>query len=138
MYTDAMQNYTWYQQLSKPLWSPPASVFGPVWTILYIGIFLSFGSVFMMVYEKKLPWMVALPFTLNLLVNFAFTPLQFGLRNNILASIDILIILFTLVWAMMSIYPHVQWIAYAQMPYLLWVSFATCLQLAITYLNYGK
>lgn len=133
-----MQTYTWYQQLSKPSWSPPASVFGPVWTILYIGIFISFGSVFMMVLQKKLPWFVAVPFALNLLFNLIFTPLQFGLQSNILAAIDIVAVLATLVWAMVAVYPHVQWITYAQIPYLLWVLIATCLQFSITYLNYGK
>jgi tryptophan-rich sensory protein len=130
-----MQTYTWYQQLIKPSWAPPASVFGPVWTVLYIGIFVSFGAVFVMAGQKKIAWVIALPFALNLLFNFSFTPLQFGLQNNILAAIDILLVLATLIWAMISIYPHARWIAYAQIPYLLWVAFATCLQLTITYLN---
>jgi tryptophan-rich sensory protein len=133
-----MQTYTWYQQLIKPSWAPPASVFGPVWTVLYIGIFVSFGAVFVMAGQKKIAWVIALPFALNLLFNFSFTPLQFGLQNNILAAIDILLVLATLIWAMQSIYPHAPWITYAQIPYLLWVSFATCLQLTITYLNYGR
>jgi tryptophan-rich sensory protein len=78
------------------------------------------------------------PFALNLLFNFAFTPLQFGLKSNVLATIDILLILATLIWAMRSIYPYAPWVTYAQIPYLLWVTFATLLQLTITYLNYGK
>jgi tryptophan-rich sensory protein len=56
----------------------------------------------------------------------------------VLASLDILLILGTLAWAMHSIYPHASWVTYAQIPYLLWVAFATCLQLTITYLNYAK
>lgn len=130
-----MNTYTWYQQLIKPTWAPPSSVFGPVWTVLYIIIAISFGTVFIMAGQKKIAWIVALPFVLNLLFNFAFTPLQFGLRSNILASIDILLVLSTLIWAMVAIYPHARWITYAQIPYLLWVAFATVLQLTITYLN---
>lgn len=126
-----------YQELIKPSWAPPASVFGPVWTILYIGIFASFGTVFVMAAKKKISLTVALPFVLNLLFNIAFTPLQFGLRSNALASIDILLVLGTLIWAMRSIFPHATWVTYAQIPYLLWVTFATCLQLTITYMNYG-
>jgi tryptophan-rich sensory protein len=61
--------------------------------------------------------------------------LQFGLKNNLLAAIDIILVLFTLLWAMKSIYPFEKWIALIQIPYLLWVSFATILQLTITYLN---
>jgi tryptophan-rich sensory protein len=91
--------------------------------------------VFYKVYTKEIPLIVALPFALNLFLNFIFTPLQFGLRSNILASIDILLVLATLVWAIIVIYPHIKWVAYAQVPYLLWVTFATVLQLTITYLN---
>lgn len=133
-----MQTYAWYQQLIKPFWAPPATVFGPVWTVLYIGIFISYGTVFMLAAQKKVPWIITLPFILNIIANLAFTPLQFGLRSNLLASFDILIVLITLIWAIVAIYPHAYWISYAQIPYLLWVSFATCLQLTITYLNYGK
>jgi len=125
----------WYEQLTKPFWAPPSSVFGPVWTVLYIGIFITFGMVFWMTVQKKISWLTALPFILNLVFNAAFTPLQFGLRSNILASVDILLVLGTLIWAMVSIWPHARSIAYAQIPYLLWVSFATVLQLTITYLN---
>ena len=85
--------------------------------------------------KKEIALIVVLPFVLNLIFNFAFTPLQFGLKNNFLAAIDILLVLGTLIWAMAAIYPHARWIAYIQIPYLLWVSFATVLQLTITYLN---
>lgn len=71
----------------------------------------------------------------NIIFNLAFTPLQFGLKSNLLAAIDILLVLATLVWAMVAIYPYAKWITYIQVPYLLWVSFATMLQLTITYLN---
>jgi tryptophan-rich sensory protein len=127
--------YIWYSQLAKPSWAPPSWLFGPVWSFLYILIALSFGKVFVMMWQKRLTFLVTLPFILNLIFNFAFTPLQFGLKNNILASLDIILILGTLIWAMVAIYPHVRWIAYIQVPYLLWVSFATVLQLTITYLN---
>jgi tryptophan-rich sensory protein len=98
-------------------------------------IAISFGKVFLMVAEKRLPFLVAVPFILNLIFNFAFTPLQFELKNNLLAAIDILLVLLTILWAMYAIYPHVKWVAYMQVPYLLWVSFATVLQLTITYMN---
>ena len=130
------ESYTWYAELMKPTWAPPSWLFGPVWTALYAIIFISFGTVFYKVFTKELPLIVALPFVLNIVFNFLFTPLQFGLRNNFLASIDILLILSTLVWAIIVIYPHIKWIAYAQVPYLLWVGFATVLQLTITYLNW--
>lgn len=128
-------SYNWYSQLIKPTWSPPAWVFGPVWSVLYVLIAVSFGKVFLSVWQKKIPFIVAIPFILNLVFNFSFTYLQFTLQNNFLAALDIVLVLGTLIWAMIAIYPHIKWVAYIQIPYLLWVSFATVLQLTITYLN---
>ncbi|MCX6736188.1 MAG: tryptophan-rich sensory protein [Candidatus Parcubacteria bacterium] len=130
-----MKAYNWYSQLIKPSWAPPSWVFGPAWTFLYILIAISYGKVFLMAWRKEIPLIVILPFVLNLIFNFAFTPLQFGLQNNILAAIDIFFILGTLIWAIIAISPYVRWIAFMQIPYLLWVSFATILQFTITYLN---
>lgn len=127
--------YNWYSQLTKPSWSPPSWLFGPVWTVLYVLIAISFGKVFFMAWKKEIALVVALPFVLNLIFNFAFTSIQFGLKNNYLAALDILLVLITLIWAMVSIYPHARWIMYMQIPYLLWVMFATVLQLTVTYLN---
>ncbi len=130
-----MNSYNWYSTLIKPSWAPPSFLFGPVWSILYILIFVSFGRVFAMYYKDKISLVVVLPFILNLFFNFIFTYLQFTLKNNLLASLDIILVLITLVWAMVAIYPYAKWITYIQIPYLLWVSFATVLQLTITYLN---
>ena len=115
------ETYNWYQKLVKPTWSPPSWVFGPVWTFLYVLIAISFGKVFWMFFKKQIPFLVVLPFILNLVFNLSFTPIQFGLKNNYLAALDILLILGTLVWAMIAIYPHARWVAYIQIPYLLWV-----------------
>ncbi len=133
-----MNSANWYSQLIKPEWAPPSWLFGPVWTALYAVIALTFGTVFYKAFTREIPWVVALPFALNLVFNFAFTPLQFGLKNNLLASIDILLVLGTLVWALVVLWqavPDLRWAVYANIPYLLWVSFATCLQLTILYLN---
>lgn len=127
--------YNWYSTLIKPTWSPPSWLFGPVWTFLYAIIAISFGTVFYKTFTKEISWIVALPFILNLIFNFSFTTLQFGLKNNFLSAVDILLVLGTIIWMIIIIYPHSRWIAYAQIPYLLWVVFATVLQLTITYLN---
>jgi benzodiazapine receptor len=127
--------YNWYSTLIKPVWAPPSYLFGPVWSFLYVLIAISFGKVFLMFWQNRIPFIVVLPFALNLFFNFIFTPIQFGLKNNLLASIDILLVLATLVWALYVIWPHVRWVVYANIPYLLWVAFATVLQLTITYLN---
>ncbi len=130
-----MQAYNWYSTLIKPFWAPPSYLFGPVWSVLYALIAISFGKVFIMFFKREIPFIVVLPFLLNLFFNFIFTYIQFGLKNNLLASLDILLVLSTLVWAILAIYPHLKWVAYMQIPYLLWVTFATILQLMITYLN---
>lgn len=130
-----MNNYTNYQELLKPEWAPPSWLFGPVWTILYAVIAATFGYVFYLFAKGKIPFVVALPFMLNLVFNLIFTPIQFGLKNLPLASLDIILVLVTLVWALVAIYPYVRVVAYANIPYLLWVSFATVLQLTITFMN---
>lgn len=130
-----MEKYNWYSTLIKPEWAPPAWLFGPVWSVLYTIIAISFGYVAYKYFKGAIPFLVLLPFILNLVFNFAFTPLQFGLQNNLLAAIDILLVLGTIIWAGIVIYPLMPWVVYVNIPYLLWVSFATVLQLTITYLN---
>lgn len=131
-----MNTYISYATLLKPSWAPPSWLFGPVWSFLYLLIVISFGSVFVMAFQKTIPWSVALPFVLNIVFNILFTPLQFGLRSLPLASIDILLVLATLIWAIVAIAPYARWIAWMQVPYLVWVGFATVLQLTITFMNW--
>lgn len=130
-----MNTYTWYKKLKKPFWAPPTWLFGPVWTFLYILIAISFGKVFLTALGGGLPFAIVFPFILNLIFNFIFTPIQFGLKNNLLAAVDIVLIWLTIVWLMAAIFPTIPWVAYMQIPYLIWVSIATVLQMTITYLN---
>ncbi|MDW7657127.1 MAG: TspO/MBR family protein [Bacillota bacterium] len=131
---DAAMNQ-WYKKLAKPTWAPPARLFGPVWTVLYIGIVITFGTAAYMYAKSQISWLVLLPFMLNIVFNVAFTPLQFKLRNNNLALLDIFLVLLTLVWALLAIFPFAPWISWVNIPYLLWVTFATVLQSSITWLN---
>ena len=133
--TSAANSADWYAQLSKPFFAPPAAVFGPVWTLLYLIIAVSFGYVLVQGLRRRLPFSMLLPFILNLVFNLAYTPIQFGLKNNLLASVDILFVLATLVWALVAIWPRVRWVTLVNIPYFLWVAFATILQLSITWLN---
>ena len=125
----------WYNSLIQPFFAPPAWVFAPVWAVLYAIIAVSFGYVVYLVAKKRLPARMLLPFVLNLVFNMAFSPLQFGLHSNLLAAVDVVLLLTTLLWALGSIWPRVRWVALVNLPYLLWVSFATVLQLSITWLN---
>lgn len=130
-----MNQMSWYAELVKPEWAPPAFLFGPVWSVLYAVIAISFGYVAYLAWKRRITLPVFLPFLLNIVFNAAFTPIQFGLRSNLLAAIDISLVLMTLVWAMVAIWRHARWVALANIPYLLWVSFATVLQFTITALN---
>lgn len=130
-----MKAYNWYSQLIRPSWAPPSWVFGPVWTVLYAVIAISYTYVLYLFFTHRIPFMVAVPFLLNLLFNVIFTPIQFGLKNNALASADILLVLGTLVWAIVAIHRYVPWVSYVNLPYLGWVCFATVLQITITFLN---
>jgi len=129
------QAYSWYSQLIKPVFAPPSWVFGPVWTVLYILIAISYGYAGYLFFTKKIPFIVLLPFILNLIFNLIFTPIQFGLQNNYLAAVDITLVVGTLVWALVAIFPYTKWVAYINLPYLLWGLFATSVQFTITWLN---
>jgi benzodiazapine receptor len=130
-----MKTFEWYQHLLKPSWAPPSWLFGPVWTLLYIIIAISFGYVVYCYTNGKFPYVILLPFVLNIVFNLAFTPIQFGLKSNYLAAVDIVLVLSTLIWAMVAIWPHIRWVMWVNLPYLLWVAFATTLQLTITWMN---
>lgn len=130
-----MKTYAFYKQLKKPTWAPPSKVFGPVWTLLYVLIAISFGYAGYSFFKDEIPFLVLLPFILNLIFNLTYTPIQFGLKSIRLAALDIMLVLGTLIWLIIAIHPFAPWISYANIPYLLWVSFATALQLAIVRLN---
>ena len=129
---------TWYNGLAKPAWTPAPSTIGLIWQILYPIILVSFLFVFVQAARRRVGWRVALPFAINLVANLAFTPIQFGLRNLPLATADILIVWGTILWMMAAIWRRYRWVAVAQVPYLIWVSIATVLQLSITWMNWGR
>ena len=125
----------WYNGLFKPSWTPTPAAIGLIWRILYPIIFVTFGFVFWQTARRKLPWLVAVPFAINLVANLMFTPIQFGLRNLDLAAVDIVVVWCTIIWAGFAVRNYHPWIAIAQIPYFLWVSVATSLQLSITWNN---
>ena len=125
----------WYDALAKPSWTPEPAFIGLMWQIIYPIIIVTFGFVFIQAARGKIPRMVALPFGINLLANLLFTPIQFGLRNLTLASVDILVVWGTILWMVVAIWRHHRWVAVAQLPYFAWVSTATVLQLSINWMN---
>lgn len=127
----------WYAQLKKPSFAPPAWLFGVVWSVLYAVIGVSYLWVIRQVFSGNIPESIVVPLGLNLLFNLLFSPLQFRLRNNYLALIDVVLVVATLGWFLVAVFPYAPIIAYVNIPYLLWGCFATVLQSAIVRLN-GK
>ena len=125
----------WYNSLVNPSWTPAPATIGMIWQILYPIILISFVFVFVQTIRKKLSWLVALPFAINLVTNLIFTPIQFRMRNLPLAAVDIVIVWATIIWCVFAIWPHYRWVSLAQIPYFVWVSLATVLQLSITWSN---
>lgn len=131
-----MDYSTYYATLIKPWFAPPEMWFGIAWSIIYPLIALAFVFLLKRHFERKLTSDELIPlFVLNLIGNALFTPVQLGLRSNELASLVIVWILFTLGWFMVRVYRDSKLIFWLLVPYLVWVSFATVLQLSITSLN---
>ncbi len=126
----------WYASLIKPSFAPPSWLFGPVWSVLYILIAIGFFYAIKLRKVNKLSPLVIKIFIINLLANFLFSPIQFGLQNNLLAMIDILIVWGTLVYLLKTFWPQQKFLFWSQLPYFLWVSFASVLQVSIAWLNW--
>ena len=135
--TNASSNApNWYATLKKPFFAPPSWIFGPVWTALYVLIGIAFVRTVQLWRQEQLSTQFLGIFVLNLLANLAFSPLQFGLQSNLLALIDILVVLGTLFYLIWQTRGQQQLIFYLLLPYLIWVAFATILQVSITVLNF--
>ena len=125
----------WCQSLAKPVWTPPPSFIGTMWTVLYPIIIVTFGYMLYRIARGTAPTSLLVPIAINIVSNIAFTPIQFGLRNLPLASVDILVVLVTIVWCMVAFWPYSRPATLALTPYLAWVATASVLQLSITWMN---
>lgn len=128
-------NLSWYDTLVKPSWTPAPGVIGTIWTILYPIILVVFGYIAFRVFKGDMPKALLVPIVINMVTNIAFTPIQFGLQNLPLATVDILLVLVTIVWAMIAFWPYSRVASLALIPYLIWVSTASVLQVTITLSN---
>jgi benzodiazapine receptor len=125
---------SWYPGLSKPAWNPPAWVFGPVWTALYISI----GVAAWLVWRRREAGAVRGPMTawaVQLALNAGWSVVFFGLRQPGWAVVEI-----TALWCAIAVTiclfaQHSRAAALLLVPYLAWVSFATVLNVAIWRLN---
>lgn len=124
----------WYRRLAKPDWTPPDSVFGPVWMTIYALLGLSVYLVTRKDKHPLVPRALGL-FFLVLLLNAAWTPLFFGLHRPDLALVCIgvqWLALVSMIGTFAKIRPAA---AVLQAPHLLWISFAFALNAAIWNLN---
>lgn len=126
---------TWYAGLTKPFFSPPTWVFGPVWTLLYCLMGISFYLIIRHGWKKKAAQHATLLFLAQLLCNFLWTPLFFGFKSPLMGLITIVTLWILIVLTIKKSYAVSKPAAYLLIPYLLWVSFATALNAAIFILN---
>ena len=126
---------TWYAALEKPSFNPPNWIFGPVWLTLYtmMGV-----SLYLVWREREKPggsraalWI----FGLQLFLNAIWTPVFFGARLLFPAFIVISLLWFFIILTILSFRKHNRIAAILLIPYLLWVSFASILNLSIWLLN---
>lgn len=126
---------TWYATLNKPFFSPPNWIFGPVWTLLYFLMGVSFFLIWKQGWTKKKVQTASKYFFIQLGLNFIWSPIFFGLKAPLLGLIVIIAMWTLIVMTMKKFFPLSKLSFYLLMPYLLWVSFATILNAAIVLLN---
>ncbi|XP_039760752.1 translocator protein isoform X2 [Pararge aegeria] len=117
---------TWYDDLKKPSWTPPKWVFGPAWTVLYCGM----GYASYLVYEECGGFTdeAVLPLSLyggQLLLNWAWTPLFFGLKDFKLAFIEIAVLGGAAVATTASFMQVNKTAGSLLLPYLAWLAYAS-------------
>ena len=128
-----MKNREWYYSIKKSSLTPPSYVFGIVWPILYILIFLSFIVRF---YKKiNMNDLGLLFFVLQMICNLVWSPLFFTYQKIRWALLDlILTVLFTGL-TIYYFYKKSKLSAYLLIPYMTWISFALYLNIYIVLNN---
>lgn len=123
----------WYSQIQKPSWNPPNWIFGPVWTSLYILMGIAAGIVWNSKDDEKVR--ALLLFILQFMFNLAWSYIFFARHEIGMAFAEIIIMLLLIILTTISFFRVKKIAGYLMVPYILWVSFATCLNGAIWMLN---
>ena len=121
----------WYSQIIQPFFSPPSSVFGPVWTTLYILMSIAIWLNWISNKDKN---SVKIYFV-HIFFNGMWSIVFFGFHQILLALLNLLIILFFIIWLMRIYYSNNKFSFLLMLPYLLWSSYALILNASILYLN---
>lgn len=127
---------TWYPTLVKPSFNPPNWIFAPVWSMLYVMMGVAAGLVWnKMEFDKDLVKKALVVFAVQLALNALWSYLFFGLKNPMLAGIEI-VLLWLMIFETYNQFSKINKIAgFLLIPYLLWVSFAMILNISIWWLN---
>lgn len=126
---------TWYAALAKPFFTPPNWVFGPVWILLYCLIGFAAYLIYQKGWKKKQVKKALSLFFIQLALNAWWTIIFFGFQSPLFALLEIAILLI-FIFLTIKAFRKVSFIAaFLMIPYLLWVSFATFLNIAIVLLN---
>jgi tryptophan-rich sensory protein len=122
----------WYASLERPFYAPPSWLFGPVWTLLYIGIAVSGWLVWRKIGLRSEPmvWWVV-----QLLLNALWTPLFFGLHWLGVALIEMALLWLAILTCVRAFWRVDRTASILLMPYLAWVSFAWLLNAGFWWLN---
>jgi translocator protein len=122
----------WYASLSKPSWTPPNWLFGPVWTILYVAMAIAAWRVWQKVGLTAVPMQL---FVLQLLLNVGWSAVFFRLRSPGLAFAEIVMLWLAILATSIGFWKVVPAAGWLLLPYLIWVSYATALNFSIWRLN---
>lgn len=125
---------TWYVTLNKPSFNPPNYLFGPVWTLLYILMGISLFIVLNKAKDAEKS-KIYFAFSIQLILNFLWSFLFFKFQQLGLALAEILLMWCSILFMIIVFYKTNKLAALINIPYLLWVSFATILTYSIYTLN---
>jgi len=123
-----------YARLNKPSWSPPAGVFGPVWSVLYLLMGVSAWLVWRSPGEHR-PALVL--FGVQLAANALWSWLFFAWHQGALATAEVVILLVLIACTVATFWRTSRLAALLLVPYLLWVSFASLLTWSVWQANHG-
>lgn len=125
----------WYSQLNRPSFAPPNSVFGPVWTVLYIMMGICAAVVWRRGLRKPGVRLALILFSMQLVLNGLWSPLFFGAHALGWALVDIILLWFVIGLTIAAFARVSGPAAIGLLPYWAWVTFATALNAAYWWLN---
>jgi benzodiazapine receptor len=126
---------SWYDQLVKPWFNPPAWIFGPVWTMLFILMGIALYLIWIEGTDNPPVKTALLLFATQLLLNFLWSYFFFGLESPLFGLIEITVLWLVLLATIIAFYRIRPLAAYLLLPYILWVTFAAYLNYTILTLN---